>query len=86
MWSFRDHHLLILEFLKSLILLLWMVVNTIGTSVCFVLFGDWREVRNGKFKKCARVGVGVDIGAVFWGINHRFCLCFPLHGSTWHLA
>lgn len=37
-----------------------------------VLFDGWREVRNGKFRKCVSVGVGVDIGAVFWGVNPDF--------------
>ena len=40
---FRDHSPLRAEFRKSLILLLWMTMNVIGISVCFILFDGWKK-------------------------------------------
>lgn len=55
-------------------------MNMIGI-IC-VLFDGWRDVRNGRVKKC----VGLGVGAVFWGINHRLCLSSLLPGSRERLA
>lgn len=40
MQSFRGRSPLIVKFLKSLILLLWMTMNMTGISVCYLMVGE----------------------------------------------